>query len=275
MPIRFPCPECQQRLSVASQKAGREVRCPRCRRTVRVPAVPNPSVAHELATITEVLPTPHTDSNPDQETELVYADAPAASAAATPGETLVTIPRQYVYGQGLLLGSVALGFFIFGLIVGSRAGPDLAGVALQPCTISGEIRFQAAAQNDSADNGARVIVVPQAVRPDQKAAASGLRPSDPAPADGHVGMAVLRSLGGDVTSVDEQGRFQCHVPSPGRYYILVISRHAKRPDHATLEGRDLAQIGRYISPAANVLESQQYTWQELRVRGDCTFDHRF
>jgi hypothetical protein len=212
---------------------------------------------------------------PRFETELVYADTPAESAAFITGESSVTVPRRYVYYQGFLLGAVALGFFVFGLMVGGHSGPDLPGAPLQPCTITGEILYGTSAQRASADAGARVIVVPQAARPDQKAAAAGLRPDDPAPADGHVGVALLRSLGGDVDSVDERGHFRCRVPSPGRYYMLVISRHAKRPEHEALAGRDLAQIGRYISPAANLLESQQYTWQELRVRGDCTFEHRF
>lgn len=181
-----------------------------------------------------------------------------------------------MYYQGFLLGAVALSFFVFGMVVGSRSEPAVPGAVLQPCTISGEIRFAAAGGSGaSSDEGARVIVVPQAVRPDQKAAASGLRPGDAEPTEDHVGVALLRSLGGDVASVDDRGRFQCRVPSPGRYYILVISRHAKRPEQAALEGRDLAQIGRYISPAATLLDAQKYTWQELRVRGDCTFEHQF
>ena len=38
MAIRFSCPQCQQRLSVATQKAEQDVKCPRCRQIVRVPA---------------------------------------------------------------------------------------------------------------------------------------------------------------------------------------------------------------------------------------------
>ena len=289
MPIRFPCPECQQRLSVTSQKAGREVRCPRCRQTVLVPSVPTPPAANrsdEALTVPpaanesepgSVPPPPSTpDPGPVPETELVYADAPLESAAAAVDASLVTLPRRYVYYQGFLLGAVALCFFVFGMIVGSRSGPTGPGVAIQPCTISGEIRFQSSdGDKASPDEGARVIVVPQAVRPDQKAAASGLRPGDQEPAEDHVGVALLRGLGGDVASVDNRGRFQCRVPSPGRYYILVISRHAQRSEDEPLEGRDLAQIGRYISPAATLLNAQQYTWQELRVRGDCTIEHQF
>jgi biopolymer transport protein ExbD len=39
MPIQFRCPSCEKKLSAASRKAGREVTCPACGRSVQVPAL--------------------------------------------------------------------------------------------------------------------------------------------------------------------------------------------------------------------------------------------
>lgn len=38
MPIKFECPRCGQKLSVADDRAGRSVRCPQCKATAQVPA---------------------------------------------------------------------------------------------------------------------------------------------------------------------------------------------------------------------------------------------
>src|SRR5436190_23832869 len=37
MPIRFRCPQCQQRLSIGSHKTGTLIECPTCKEQVRVP----------------------------------------------------------------------------------------------------------------------------------------------------------------------------------------------------------------------------------------------
>lgn len=45
MPIRFACPQCRQRLSVSTRKAGTAADCPRCRRPLTIPQPTD----HELA----------------------------------------------------------------------------------------------------------------------------------------------------------------------------------------------------------------------------------
>jgi len=49
MPIRFACPHCRQKLSVSSRKAGLTADCPRCQRTLTIPALPAEEPTAELA----------------------------------------------------------------------------------------------------------------------------------------------------------------------------------------------------------------------------------
>jgi len=40
MPIRFACPQCRQKLSISSRRAGQTATCPRCRSTLTIPTTP-------------------------------------------------------------------------------------------------------------------------------------------------------------------------------------------------------------------------------------------
>jgi hypothetical protein len=40
MPIRFACPHCRQKLSISSRKAGQHADCPRCKRSLTIPPLP-------------------------------------------------------------------------------------------------------------------------------------------------------------------------------------------------------------------------------------------
>ena len=123
MSFRFHCSNCQQRLSVSSRKRGQDVKCPRCRRVVRVPENDAAEAVDAPPGTTE----DPIDSFPDvaPEHELVYAErAPDAESIAADQGQWVKIPRYVLYTQGFLLGVVALAFFIFGLIVGSRSSSE-------------------------------------------------------------------------------------------------------------------------------------------------------
>ena len=85
-------------------------------------------------------------------------------------------------------------------------------------------------------------------------------------------MAVIRSLGGDYARVDRHGKYRLRVTTPGRYYLLIVSQHAKRESGQQPQASDLAQIGRYFVPATSLLESQQYTWKEMRIRDNTGLD---
>ena len=173
------------------------------------------------------------------------------------------------------MGAVALVFFVFGMIVGGRSDSGDTALPSQPCTVSGVVMYDNPARQSVPDADSTVIIVPLAARPDQKATVEGLRPGDPPASEEHAGVAMIRSLGGDYARVDRNGRFRVRVMTPGRYYLLVVSRHASREGNEQPQAKDLAQIGRYVVPATSLLENQRYTWQELRIRADDEFTHTF
>ena len=57
MPIRFTCAYCNQKLSVGSRKAGQQALCPKCQRTVKIPAaLSEPSARESLRPATDDSP---------------------------------------------------------------------------------------------------------------------------------------------------------------------------------------------------------------------------
>lgn len=275
MPTRVFCPECHQRLSVDAHDVGRPIKCPRCRRIIRVPVVA--SGTEDVAG--------RSDAPAGAEPPLVLVSGPsshgpAGSTSVRPrvtddGAGRVLVPRAVVACQGLLLGGVALVFFIFGLIVGGHSRPSAEDTPGAPVTVSGTVRYTDATRQAVPDTSSCVLLLPVATRPDQKAAAEGLRPRDAAPEGAHPSVAAIRAIGGDVARVDRRGRYRLRAAAPARYFLLIVSRHARRREGEPPAARDLAELGRYVLPATTLLENQQYLWRELPVRADLRVDHTF
>jgi len=211
---------------------------------------------------------PPTGSGP-----LVYERPEPAQERDSPAEQHVWLPRRVVYIQGFLLGAVALLFFVFGLIVGSRSTRDnQSGAPGQPCVVSGTVVAEGPAGESMPDAGSVVILLPATARPDQKASAKGLLPQDKDPEDDHPSLSVIRQLGGDFAKADRRGQFRLRAPSAARYYLLVVSRARQRSDDEPPASRDLAQIGRYFSSASDLLGRQKYQWTELLIHKDRDVD---
>ena len=274
MPIRFTCPNCQQRLSVSTQKSGRDVKCPTCRHVVRVPSETSPPNHAATQTSDAIAAALDQLKVADQESELVYASE-EEDGASPPDNRMVSVPRRVLYFQGFLLGAVALVFFIFGLAVGSRSSRVIPAAEHRPCTVSGTVLFENAAEQGLPDDGSVAVVLPVSTRPDQKAVADGLAPTDPPAEETHPGFTVIRGLGGDYARIDQRGRYRLRVPAPGRYYLLIVSKNVPRPESNQPKARDLAEIGRYLLPPTRILGSQQYHWKEILLREDQQFDIEF
>ncbi len=206
----------------------------------------------------------------DSPGKLVYAsDDEGLESEHGDAADYVRVPRSVVYIQGFLLGVVALVFFIFGMSVGNRSGDQLTAIgAGRPCTVSGRVTWENASHQIEPDDGSVVVLVPVASRPDTKAPATGLRPEDAMPSEDHPGRGILQMLGGVYARVDDGGSFEVRLPTANRYYALVISRHAKRPEGVQPATHDLAELGRYFLPATELLGKQKYHWRELIVRSN-------
>ena len=284
MPIRFVCDNCGVRLSVSSRKAGTQAKCPKCHSAIMVPkperAREQPEAAARSTVAGEDVGQSQPSEDPfaqfavfDVESELIYdtdeEDSGSTAAVGSVDPNKLAISRNVLYAQGALLGFVALISFAIGVLVGlgtSDENDDASGIP-QPCLISGMVAVQDNGGDASADIGAVAIVVPRDVRPEQKADIVGLRPQDPQPVEGHLGLRAITSIGGDYTRADAEGRFELTVPDRGSYFLLVISASASRGDDDQPK-TILAQIGRFFQLTPDLFEGHAYRWQEESVRRD-------
>ena len=309
MSIRFRCEKCGQKLRVGDDRSGLQARCPKCKAPVTVPMqsqLPEESAAVKvsLASAPVVVaggqPTvPKVDEaqkfapsirveEPDfgMLTEIVIRDdsddwLQGSPQRPSPAETMidydkVAIPRRVLYLQGVLLGVVALVSFVLGMLLsGDKSRDQTANGGTVPCVLQGQIVF--GTDDPRPDDGSVVIAVPAERRPaaDGRVAIDGLRPSDPVPADGHVSLRTIRSLGGDLVRANDEGNYRLHLPEPGRYHVLIISRRAQRSGGDRLEVNDVAQIGRYFSDVVQLVDDRKYQWRSLTVRGESTLDATF
>ena len=268
MPFRFHCSNCHQRLSVSSEQRGQQVKCPRCHRTVHVPErgldwddIAGEGEKPESFSPIPILPPP-SERSPGETTlsgKSLHAEPPP----------IVSVPRYVLYTQGGLLGLVALIFFVFGLIVGSRSTLETGRAdESRPVVVSGVVRYEERLGSERSDNGSVVMLLPADERPDEKVTAAESGPEAFGPERNPGVLAMLESLGGDYVRADQQGRYRVRAPSSGRYFLLVISENARRPRNEYPAANDLAELGRYFTPATQLLGQHCYRWQELVLRDD-------
>jgi DNA-directed RNA polymerase subunit RPC12/RpoP len=301
MPIRFVCEHCGQRLSVGTDKAGARAKCPKCKGPILVPTPKLIAAEHAQAAPDSEAAAPPVDDRTEadqqrdaeegyqdpfaqfmvyDDTELVYASEEAEDfPAAEPGwidPTKVAVPRYLLYMQGVLLGVVCLASFAMGVIVGrqSMGGRDPQQLGPSPCLISGRIEYLDDRRTQRPDEGAVAIVLPQDVRPEQRAEVSGLLPIDPLPDENHPGLQTIRSIGGDYARADENGDYQLRVGDTGKYFVLFISRHKRQVD-TDRPKIELAQIGRFFNLGPEMFGGDAYRWREESVGRDRQLNERF
>lgn len=204
----------------------------------------------------------------------VYEDAPASGAPLASAGTIdfdrVSLPRYVLYGQGVLLMTVAIVALTLGIVIGRGSAPreEVQRGAAQPCYLTGVVQQQTRGGRTVADGGAVVIVVPQDQRPQDKAPIEGLRPDDPLPDAAQPSLARIKAIGGDYARADDQGYFKLRVPDHGEYFLLVVSRHVQRPSSRRLDPVHLAQMGRYFLPAPDLVGDREYRWTAESIKRD-------
>jgi hypothetical protein len=285
MPIRFTCPHCRQKLSVAQRKAGSTAECPRCKRSLSIPQLPEPTAqkqaltAAESAAATAAAPgssgPPAGESaifSPDADEfaglELVYDTSSGITAPAAPpaAPDVIVIPRYVVYLQGALLAVVALVAFAIGMMMGSTFVASPAPIA-QACLITGSVTY-ASGPRTRPDVGAVVILLPRTPhRPEEKTPIKGLRPGEPSPEAGK-GLAILRQMGGGYVRTDANGSFQIEVPARGRYLLLVISHDKRSRGGEGPKAADLLKLSPFFDHPAELLDERRYQLSEETIRGD-------
>jgi hypothetical protein len=209
------------------------------------------------------------------ESELVYAPEEPSIIHSPADQELVAVPRRIVFIQGFLLGAIAIVFFVLGVVVGSHSTDPNTSDRPRPCQITGSVTYTNSANRVIPDSESVVVVLPVARRPDPKISVDGLRATDRSTAADHPSVVALRDIGGAFARAGGNGEFQVRVPNRGRYLVLVISNHATRAETVQPRTRDLAQIGRYLLPASEILGQQRYSWQEINLRTDRAMDIEF
>ncbi len=281
MPIRFTCTHCTQKLSVSTRKAGKPANCPRCKRELTVPepeTAAGQGAGESAATAEEG---DHEDDPYGQfvvydETELVYDDgAPTRHPGGTPSiQDRVSVPRYVLYTQGLLLGAVALTCFIFGVLTGGTFFSSPATAGKGPCTITGTVRYASGNQR-LPDEGAVIIALPETKDAGQRAPADGMRPDEPLPETPLAGVQQVIDMGGAYTRAGPQGDFSLNLASGGKYYVLVLSHHARRTGNEEVKVMDVRTLGRFFDGAIDLLADSKYRLTSETVRGDRTITAQF
>jgi len=217
---------------------------------------------------------PASESGP---VELVYADEDkfeSSRGAADAG--YVMMRRSIVYVQGFLLGFVAIVFFILGVVVGGRSARHEGRLANpRACIVQGAISFADSDGDRLPDEESVICIVPATRRPDQKLAAESLGPDAPRPRPDELALRTIKQLGGTYARADARGEFRLHVPTTGRYYVLIVSQHALRPPTEHPSPRDLAEMGRYFVPATTMVQQYRYQWQLVAITQDRKLDVAF
>lgn len=281
MPIRFSCPHCTQKLSVSTRKAGTAANCPRCKKELTVPS-PEPAVvpsdSAEVATSEEGEneDDPYSQFVVYDETELVYDDAaPVSHPGGVPSaHDRVAVPRYVLYTQGMLLGAVALTCFVFGVLTGGTFFTAPSKTAKGPCTLTGTVRF-ASGNQKLPDEGAVIIVLPETKDAGPKIATSGMRPDEPLPETPLVGVQQIRDMGGAYTRAGPQGDFSVNLASGGKYYVLILSHHARRMGDEQAKTLDMRTLAGFFDGAIDLLADSKYQLTSETVRGDRNLTAQF
>jgi hypothetical protein len=188
----------------------------------------------------------------------------------------VNVPRWALYAQGVLLGVVAMAGFGLGVVVGGavpRGGESPA--AAGPVTLTGSVAYDAGDNLPTPDEGAAVLLVPEDARPEQKAAVASLRPGSAPVEANDPAVTSLREIGGDYARTDRDGRFRLVAAQPGAYFLLIISAHKDRPEQERFTPQHLAELGRYVESAPELLGPNRYQWTRRRLDADEETSHVF
>lgn len=180
-----------------------------------------------------------------------------------------------VVAQGLLLVvMLAVGFGLGRASQRAGDGGAQETLAARPATLSGKVEYGTSGGTSFPDEGAVVLVFPASQRPaaDERIAYEGLRPTDLPLDANHESLEKLRLLGGGLARVDAAGQFRISLPKSGSYYVLVLSHHGARRANVAPNKSDLAQIGRYVQMANELIGDRRYRWTTEEITGQKRLD---
>lgn len=211
---------------------------------------------------------------------------PIASQASGGG---VRVPRWMIGMQGILIPVVATTAFALGYFLGLGRTKSVDEPVIGPCVISGRVVYETTGGTTFPDAGAVVLLVPEDQRPaaDEKLVHRALLPQADARAAGASnggGVAApgdseaqevqqrLRTMGGGLARADVDGHYRISLSRGGRYFLFVLSNHGQRSTQDEPSRADLAQLGRYVVLASELIADRRYRWSQQSIKQDTVLD---
>lgn len=207
-----------------------------------------------------------------------------APASIRDEDALLVISRRGVYAMSGLLLLVASFFFAAGYLIGLRpvGAPtkgDTASASQQnPVIYEGNLSYATSPGQLKADGEAVAIALPFEKKPkaNQKLASRGLRSTDSGDIEITPAAEALRALGGACARAGDDGECQLVVPRPGKYYLLLISKHARREGGRSIEFDDLRAMGEFFERPADLIGAYRYDWSVRELSASPPrFTHEF
>jgi hypothetical protein len=142
--------------------------------------------------------------------------------------------------------------------------------------IEGRISYRTVDGNTRPDEGAVVIFLPAYRKSSARLPIVGFRPAD-STEDRNIARAAIRALGGDLVKVGEDGLYSSTLPQAGEYNVIVLSRHATRPEGTIISTSDRSTLGEYFDRPQQLLGQLAYQLGTVTYRGEQTeiWDHAF
>jgi len=255
--IKFRCASCNKPLSIGRRKIGAAVACPKCKTKTVVPETSFESSASDAEE--SLLNEFQVYDDDFDEPSLVYADDEISRKAELQLNDRLSVPRKAVYFQGVLLGIVAIFFFLLGLLIGSTTAPKNQG-AQSGANVSGTVLVPG--ENGlMGDEGAVVILLPTGEAPNQRFDSVELQPGRTLTGS-NPEVPLIRGFGGNICTANRAGNFQMIVDSKQEYVLIVISKNGKRL--RDLDDRFYSEVGFYFTNPEELVLDRICYYKKIR-----------
>ncbi len=193
---------------------------------------------------------------------LVVWTLEADSGRETPPYVLVSRTAVFLQAALMLLGALLLGWG--GYYLGSRRAEPVVQLEEGQVLLSGTVLYWNQQRQVVPDQGAVVLLLPVGRRPARPLSARVFQPGQ-SPRNNDPNVLRLEEWGGAVARVDTAGNYRLAVPGAGTYWVLILSRHARRPRDRSVEKQTMHFLQQWFSPAGVLVGRSKYLFQQIEV----------
>ncbi|MEN6496702.1 MAG: hypothetical protein ABFD16_20625 [Thermoguttaceae bacterium] len=194
-------------------------------------------------------------------------ESPGPEAPSPDASEWILFRRKTIYIQGILFVVVAVVSLTLGLVIGRLStyvapvnGAGVAGEEQEQVFVEGRLVYDPGKGTLVGDEDAVIVILPHDKTPAEPLPIRGLRPQDPTPSEAHRELRSLQEFGGIYLRANAEGNFHAVLPRAGKYHLLLISRHASRPEEDLIDEVDREEIGRYFRRGEDLVGRSKYRW---------------